>query len=516
MDILATYLRLSMDEGEEEESRSISGQRKLIHSYISQDSELSAMETTEFCDDGYSGTSMDRPGMQEMLKQIRANRIRCVIVKDLSRFSRDYIELGTYMNQIFPFMNVRFIAINDHYDSNEHTGMTAPIDTTFKTLLYDLYSKDISVKVSSAFRNKCEAGEYVFGQVPFGYEKNREIKNQVIVNEREAQIVRHIFSLALSGQSSTQIARILNEGGVPTANQMRHPEWSKSGERAQAWSHSTVRKILNNRFYLGEMTYGRTKRKFVGSKNGVTVPKEEWKVMEDHHEALVTQEIYDKVSSFRPDIDNKRKREKNPLTGKLICGGCGYAMIYKPLRGKNRHRRFECSKHGILQMENCCTYFSADILEETVLTMLHKELMIHGDAQKQGEELISFQESRIRELERRLSEINSVKEKRQNEMEALYEKYRFGEMTSGIYRQEADSLKGEINELSEQEKEKQIELDALCEEHDKIGEDMKQMIRFSHFETLTQEMVDVFVKKIRVYKGKKVEIEWNFRASVET
>ena len=277
MDKLAIYLRLSLeDTDDKDESNSISSQRAMLHAYIRSDRELREKEVLEFCDDGYSGTSMERPGMQRLLKEVKDNQIGCVIVKDMSRFSRDYIELGTYMNQIFPFMGVRFIAVNDHYDSRDHAGSTTPIDTEFQTLLYDLYSKDISVKVKASFENKCASGEYVFGQAPFGYEKSRELKNTVVVNEKEAEIVRYIFALALSGNGSAQIARILNEKGIPTKTQMRHPERAWKSGRMQAWDNVSVRAVLNNRFYLGEMAYGKSKRKFVGSKGSIAVPVERY------------------------------------------------------------------------------------------------------------------------------------------------------------------------------------------------------------------------------------------------
>ena len=342
MDKIAIYLRLSLEDADDrDESNSITSQRTLLRDYIRHNKELNGKTVAEFCDDGYSGTSMDRPGMQKLLKEIKDNQISCVLVKDMSRFSRDYIELGTYMNQIFPFMGVRFIAVNDHYDSHDHAGSTTPIDTAFQTLLYDLYSKDISVKVKASLANKCANGEYAFGQVPFGYEKSKEIKNAVVVNEKEAEIVRYIFSLALEGNSSTQIARILNEKGIPTKTQIRHPERADKSGKVRAWDNVAVRKVLNDRFYLGEMAYGKTKQKHVGSKNGIAVPMEEWKVIPDHHEALITPEDHGKVCLFRKGVDTSRKREKHPLTGKLFCGGCGYSMNYKPIRGRNKYRRFE-------------------------------------------------------------------------------------------------------------------------------------------------------------------------------
>lgn len=513
MGYLAIYLRLSLeDEGDRDESSSIGNQRKQICEYIHQDPELCGCEAREFCDDGYSGTSMERPGMQALLKEVKANRILCVIVKDMSRFSRDYIEMGTYLNQIFPFMGIRFIALNDHYDSREHQGSTIGIDTAFQTLLYDLYSKDLSVKVKASFENKCEDGEYVFGQVPFGYEKSRKEKNAVIVNEKEAEVVRHIFSLAVQGKGSAQIARQLQAEGVPTIMQMRRPCIIPKDGKFHGWGSQAVRNILNNRFYLGEMAYGKSVVASVGSRKFIDIPRREWKVIPDHHEALVTPEVFEQVSSYGKENATKRKREKHPLTGKLYCGGCRYAMIYKPLRGKNRYRRFECHKHALLEIPDCCTYFGADILEETVLLMLNKELMQRGDAMKQGEGLASLQAAAMDDLKRKINGFRMEKKQAQQEKDMLYERYASGELSGGAYRERADKLAGQISILSEKELEAAAELSGVEDEYHRAEDDMKQIIRYSHLEELTQEAVDAFIKKIYVYKDKRVEIEWNFRS----
>lgn len=513
MGYLAIYLRLSMeDEGDEDESNSIGNQRKQICGYIHQDPELCRYEVREFCDDGYSGTSMERPGIQALLKEVKANRIQCVIVKDMSRFSRDYIEMGTYLNQIFPFMGIRFIALNDHYDSREHRGSTIEIDTAFQTLLYDLYSKDLSVKVKASFESKCAGGEYVFGQVPFGYEKSRKEKNVVIVNEKEAEVVRHIFSLAMQGKGSAQIARQLQTEGVPTIMQTRKPHITPKDGKVHVWGSQAVRNILNNRFYLGEMAYGKSAAVSVGSKKIMDIPRREWKVIPDHHEALVTPEVFEQVSSYGKENATRRKREKHPLTGKLYCGGCRYAMIYKPLRGKNRYRRFECHKHALLENPDCCTYISADILEETVLLMLDKELMQRGDAMKQRNSFTSLQAAVMNDLKRKIDGYRRGKKQVQQEKDMLYERYASGELSGGAYGKRADELAEQISALSEKELETAAELSSLEDKYSKVEDDMKQIIRYSHLEELTQKAVDVFVKKIYVYKDKRVEIEWNFRS----
>ena len=511
MEYLAMYLRLSIeDEGDKDESNSISNQRKQIYEYIHHDSELSRYEVVEFCDDGYTGTNMERPGMQKMRKEVKANNIRCIIVKDMSRFSRDYIEMGTYLNQIFPFMGIRFISINDHYDSRGYHGNTIEIDTAFQTLLYDLYSKDVSVKVKASFENKCASGEYVFGQVPFGYEKSKEVKNAVVVNEDEAVIVRYIFSLAMQGKSSTQIARQLYEESIPTIMQMRKPEKVYSDGKVHSWSATSVRRILNDRFYLGEMAYGKSVRKSVGSKNGIAVPKEEWKVIPNHHEALITEEIFEQVSSFRPGVSTKRNREKHPLTGKLYCGGCGYSLNYKPLRGKNRYRRFECRKHALLKIPECCTYMRADLLEETVLLMLNKELMLRGNAMKQKNNLTSFQKAGIVSLKKKQEEYRAEIKQARAKKDGLYEKYALGELVKEEYQKRANELTEQIALLSVKMEETASKRAVMESEYQKAEEDMKQIIRHSHIEELTQEVVDTFIRKVYAYKDKRVEIEWNF------
>ena len=518
MDKLAMYLRLSLEDRRfdsdgnliQDESNSIGNQRKQILEYIHHDSELSKYEVMEFSDDGYSGTNMERPGMQKLLKEVKANNIRCIVVKDMSRFSRDYIEMGTYMNQIFPFMGIRFIALNDHYDSREHHGSTIEIDTVFQTLLYDLYSKDVSVKVKTSFENKCANGEYIFGQAPFGYEKSREIKNTVVVNEREAEIVRHIFSLAMQGKSSTQIAKLLYKENIPTIKQLRKQGTEVQYGRLHTWSEQAVRRILNNRFYLGEMAYGKSVRKSVGSKDGVAVPKEDWKVITNHHEALISEEIFAQVSVFRPENSTKRNREKHPLTGKLYCGGCGYSLNYNPLQGKNRYRRFECRKHSLLQIPECCTYINADMLEETVLFMLNKELMLRGDAVKQKGSLLSFQKSGIIALRKKLDEYRKEKKQIQAEKDNLYEKYALTKLPVAEYQRKAMELTESLSSLSVLEEEAIEKLTRLEDEYQRVEEDMKQIIRYSHVEMLTQEVVDIFIKKVYAYKDKRVEIEWNF------
>lgn len=514
---IAIYLRISKKNRDahfkimyrgREESLSIYNQRMILLKYIRNDSKLANAEIVEFCDDGFSGTNMERPGMQEMLKQLKTGQIGCVLVKDMSRFARNYIEMGTYLDEIFPFLGVDFIAINDGYDSRERKDNNVGVDTVFQTLLYDLYSKDISVKTKTSIENKCANGEYVFGQVPFGYEKSQKVKNTVVVNEKEAKIVRYIFAMAAEGMGSSQIAKQLFLEQVPTATQMRYPKRSK--KENHTWSATMIRSILDNRFYLGEMAYGKTVTASVGSRHKTRIPKSDWKVIENHHAPLVTQEIFVKAALALPGHSTERGREPHPFTGKIYCGGCGYSMNYKPGGKRSIPRHFWCRKHALLQIPDCCTYFNAVILEETVLTFLNRELAHRGNVLKQRVELNKFQEIALKKSAIQKKEYEGKLRSAQKEKNLLYETYANGRIDAEAYRIKADQLNEQIKVLFDRISIIKSDYSRLEEEITRDKYDMKQVIYYAHLDELTKEAVDIFIKKITVYKDKRVEIEWNF------
>ena len=288
---LALYLRLSIQDGElQEESNSITNQRNLLYEYVNQHPDLWNYSLEEYCDDGYSGTNLKRPAVERLLEGARQGEISGIIVKDLSRFSRDYIELGGLLNRTFPEQEVRFISVNDHYDSAEQGGEGISLTTAFQSLLYDLYSKDISEKMKKSIESRCSRGEYIFSQVPFGYEKDPLRKNQLRIQKEEAKVVQYLFRLAMECGSVKEIAERLYGEDCPTIIQMRKGRMGVLAER-KYWRATVIRSILTNRFYLGEMAYGKTSCE-VGGK-AVRNPKETWKVIQNHHPPLVTKEEFE-------------------------------------------------------------------------------------------------------------------------------------------------------------------------------------------------------------------------------
>ena len=260
--IIGKYIRLSqtdqdlMKKENKSESESISHQKALIQKFINDSAELKGSVQYEFFDDGYSGTNFQRPSFERLLEKIKKGEINCVIVKDFSRFGRDYIELGDYLERIFPFMGVRLISINDHYDSADYKGTTGSLDVVMKNIVYDYYSKDLSVKVKTAKYQKMKQGKYLGGHVPYGLMKDPKDKHKLIVDPEAAAVVREIFDMAIAKMRLIDMARTMNECGVETPGQYykrKHPgtkKFTNASDKA-CWTHTNLRTILKQEMYYG-------------------------------------------------------------------------------------------------------------------------------------------------------------------------------------------------------------------------------------------------------------------------
>ena len=326
--LIIGYYRLSMEDDSEGESNSIINQRKLVKDYISNIPELASMPFQEFYDDGYSGSSMDRPAIKQVLEFARENKVQCIVVKDFSRFARNYIEMGTYLEQIFPFLGVRFISISDRYDSKDYKGKSSDIEVQFKGLIADFYVKDQSVKVKAAVSTRRGKGEYCCGSAPYGYRINPENKKELVIVEDEAEVIRRVFELTNQRYSKMEICRLFNEEGVLTPLQSmsrrQKSDSKKAASRGLQWTSDMIRKIVDDKTYIGCMVYGKTKIPDPGTGKEVPVPRNQWKVMENHHEPIVSKEIFEKAQSLQIRYTKKSKfdRETTLLGGYVKCGNC--------------------------------------------------------------------------------------------------------------------------------------------------------------------------------------------------
>ncbi|MCI9060469.1 MAG: recombinase family protein [Lachnospiraceae bacterium] len=507
---IAIYLRLSKEDGESaEESNSITNQRMLLKEYVKK--HFGNYRLKEFADDGFSGTNFQRPGVSKMLEQIRNGEIDCVLVKDFSRFSRDYIELGSYLDQIFPFLGIRFISLNDNYDSKKQDGGAAELDISFKGLMYDLYSKDLSVKVKSSLRTRKEQGQYACSIPPFGYKKADGDRHMLTEAEEEAKIVRKIFSLALEGKTSVEIARLLNLEKIPAPIEFKIRK--KQADRTPPgnsfrWNHTAVCSILKNPVYTGDMVYNKYEKSEVGGKNHLK-PRSEWKVYQNHHAPIVSRADFEKVQKMRERAGSRRAKDVkagkekevgvcHPLQGKVFCGGCRRAMT---LRKHVRHPYFYCNhRYAYTDRENCVSHLKLVFLEQFVLEQLRFRL----PAQKELEKIRQEKEDEIR---KKLHIWIKEKEKISRKKAALQRK-RLEEYEKSVFHREISFQTEDLELQQVEERMAEIEKEIISMEQKLREEKDKSSFSREGKAELTKELAETLIREITVYGEERIEITW--------
>ena len=331
----ALYLRISVDDDNSDESNSVVNQRDLLRRFVKADPVLSTGHILEFIDDGWSGTNFERPQVKKLLDLARRGGVQCIIVKDVSRWGRNYVEVCEYLDQIFPFLGIRFISLGDSYDSEAHQGRTTPMDIAFSSLIHDIYSKDLSQKVRQSYFDRTKKGEYLCGNAPFGFVKSAVEKNRLVIDEEAAMVVRRIFDLACEGESTTQIAAALNGDGVDTPymylmrkGRVSKPNVSAVNDRT-FWTDDTIRKILYSQNYIGVQISGRYRAAKPGSSKRVRLPESEWIRVPGAHEAIVTEEIFDRANKTVSHFKLCTPRKRRLFSGKMRCGYCGRTLSHR-------------------------------------------------------------------------------------------------------------------------------------------------------------------------------------------
>lgn len=510
---LVSYLRLSKeDEFVKDESNSISNQRELIRKYIRKSPELMKMEQVELKDDGYSGKNMERPAMQELLSMVKKGKVSCIIVKDISRFSRDYIETGKYMEQIFPFLGIRFISINDNYDSTECTGGIAEIDVAFKGILYDFYSEDLSEKVKTSLSVRRASGKYLAPFAPYGYRKSENDNHKLEVDEESAHIVKHIYNEYICGSSMYQIAQKLNEEHVITpaeyiSRKGYHDTFNYVG-KSRTWTSATVSRILRNEMYTGNYVYGRFKSAEVGAKHPVAQSEEDWKKIENHHEAIISEEMFETVQKKRAGNRNTSQvRESHCLKGKIICGNCGHKMTHSNVG----RPKYECKQHYVNHSITGCV---KSVRDEDIEVIVIQELQVQLDAMLDNEKVQKrqkqLQSEKMHEAEKKLRTMQLSQEKIEADLQNAYESYKSGLTDKETYleqRQVYEQLEDKIQETV------QKQMKTVSEYEEKV---LTMPVGFDIIESrtkvteLNREIVETFVDRIVIHEGGKIEIGWKF------
>ena len=511
------YLRLSLDDGDKEESGSITGQRELLRDYISQHPEL--REYAIRIDDGFSGSTFERPGFQKMIEDVKAGRTDCIVVKDLSRFGRNYLDAGEYIEKIFPFLGVRFIAINDNYDSLGEKKSSDDLIIPFKNLINEAYCRDISMKIRSQLEIKRKNGQFLGSFAAFGYLKDEQDKNKLVVDQYAADIVRDIFKWKLEGISPQDIADALNKLGILSPMEykrslgMKYTTSFKTSAKA-AWSAGTVIRILKNPIYTGVLIQGKETTPSYKVHKRIAKDKSEWTVIEDSHEAIISGIDFDSVQKVLK-CDTRRSPDDKAVglfSGMLFCGDCGASMIRKTVpAGEKKYVYYVCSAHK--QDKSCSPHRMRDTaLEEIVLDSLRQHIreVVNMSELMNITDTAPLRTAQAQKVQRQLDKKREEFEKLQKLLMSLYEN-----LTDGVIdREEYARLKASFTARAD-EAEKQM--DALRESLNDIRSHgtenvwMNEFIKRQELASLDRAVVVALIDKILIHSNDVVEIIYRWQ-----
>ena len=511
------YLRLSRDDGDKEESGSITGQRELLRDYISQHPEL--REYAIRIDDGFSGSTFERPGFQKMIEDVKSGRTDCIIVKDLSRFGRNYLDAGEYIEKIFPFLGVRFIAINDNYDSLGEKKSSDDLIIPFKNLINEAYCRDISMKIRSQLEIKRKNGQFLGSFAAFGYLKDEQDKNKLVVDQYAADIVRDIFKWKLEGISPQDIADALNKLGILSPMEykrslgMKYTTSFKTSAKA-AWSAGTVIRILKNPIYTGVLIQGKETTPSYKVHKRIAKDKSEWTVIEDSHEAIISGIDFDSVQKVLK-CDTRRSPDDKAVglfSGMLFCGDCGASMIRKTVpAGEKKYVYYVCSAHK--QDKSCSPHRMRDTaLEEIILDSLRQHIreVVNMSELLDITDTAPLRTAQAQKVQRQLDKKREEYEKLQKLLMSLYEN-----LTDGVIdREEYARLKASFTARAD-EAEKQM--DALRESLNDIQSHgtenvwMNEFIKRQELAELDRAVVVALIDKILIHSNDVVEIIYRWQ-----
>lgn len=520
---VGAYTRLSRDDGDKAESESIGSQKEIIRDFIQNKKDMVIIK--EYVDDGYSGVSFERPGFKQMMEDVKAKKIDCIICKDLSRFARNYIDSGRYLEKIFPFMGVRFIAINDNYDSAGEKSQSDSLIVPFKNLINDAYCKDISMKIRSQLDIKRKMGDFIGAFAVYGYKKDPANKNKLLIDEEAAQVVELIYRLRLQGLSNSGIAEKLNDMGVLSpmeykrSNGMRYESGFRANERA-LWTPVAVLRILTNEAYLGTLIQHKRGTPNYKVKKEIHYNKEDWIVIEENHEAIVTKIDFDTVQSLlQRDVRVAPQEESVHLfSGYVHCGDCEHTMVRKvvPSRGK-KYYYYVCSTHKAKL--GCTSHsFSESKLNKIVLSLVQDHIQQICQLDEVLDYIAALPESQ-REIFNYDAQLTKLNEEIQ----------RFQDLKLNLYSDMADGVisKEEYMEFragyDRKIQTRQQSIIQLKEEREQAVESNQRSVTwielFKRYENITELQRSVIVnliERIIIYDAKHIEVVFRYEDQLKS
>lgn len=506
------YIRLSREDDDKTyESESITNQKSLLLQYAKENN-LRVYDI--YIDDGFTGTNFDRPEFKRLIKDIELKKINMVITKDMSRLGRDYIGTGELVEKFFPEHNVRYIAVTDNIDT--YLDSTNNDIAPFKAIMNDFYAKDISKKIKTSLKAKMKDGKYVGGRAPFGYTKDPDNKNQLLVDEEQSLVVKRIFDMALNGLSYYKIADILTNEGVKTPAAYYGFEWCGNyNPHFNKWNSKTIYDILNNRIYTGDLVQGRRCKVNYKVKKIVKNNPNNYIVVENTHEAIIDKELFNEVGKRLPkNVGRKEKKENNLLDGLLYCGDCGHRISVQARRKRDNKAYTLCNYYRTYMKEHLCTAHSNnyDKLEEFILDSLREVCLKYLDKSKVRDSVINnFKNNNVnsneKEIEVLSKDINQINDNLDNiyidKLNKTITEDQFNRVKSKL-ELELDRKITRLNELKN---------DNINEiNQDKINLKIEKYInKFLSMKNPSRELIVNLIDRIDIYEDKRINIKFSFK-----
>lgn len=526
------YGRLSVLDNGKLDGDSLETQISLMEGYVSQRPYLRYVKLYQ--DNGYTGTNFDRPAWDELMQDVKAGRINCIVVKDLSRLGRNYIEAGEFLEKECPKLGVRFISINDGYDSAS-LNSSEELAAALKNIINDYYAKDISRKSCSALAVKRRNGEYLGSYAPYGYQKDPANKNHLLIDPVTAPVVRRIYEWRAAGDGYGTIARRLNEQDIPSPGRYRFEQGIVTNNNKKGssllWNRHVLSDILKNPVYIGHLVQGKCRASLYQGIPVHTAPKGEWEISYHTHEAILPEDLFQAVQCFNEGqskayFDNYGKysalpKETNPYRGKLVCADCGAQMkLYRALaKGGTRgyysylcptyeeHRELRCTKKSI----------RSSALNAAVISALKTQIELFLDAEQVLAGLVSEKRCTPVEDKRKVecAMIERQLARKKSLSAALYSDWKTGVLTYDEYCFAKEQYAQELAALERQRLERKSVYEAVAEQTDCACQWVEKIRAYQDAEQMTKELVDAFITCVRVDRNNEVSICFSFEKDRE-
>ena len=528
----AIYLRLSQEDGDisvsdKNESNSISTQRDLIQAFLRKQADI--LYEAEFCDDGYTGTNFDRPGFTDMMKAVREKRVDCIIVKDLSRFGRDYIESGKYIQKIFPMLGVRFIAINDGYDSADTENQSNDFVLPFKNLINDSYCRDISIKSRSNLEVKRRNGEFVGNFAVFGYMRSPDDKHKLIVDEEAAVVVRNIFNWKQEGWNAQQIANHLNKLRFPSPMEYKKKcghnyRTSFKTKTVAQWSAVAVLRILKNPVYTGVLEQGKTTTPNYKVKTRIVKDESKWARIENAHEAIIPPAQFELVQTVL-GLDTCRAEGQDeiyPFSGMIYCADCQSPMIHRTATsGGKKYQYYMCSGNK-RDKDSCTTHnIKCELVEKVVLATVqaHISMAIDIDNAMKRVEALDWEKREIRKIDAQISAMELDVEKFNNIKMELYEDLKSDLITKEEYHSFKNDYDIRIQSIRQQIAGLVSQRNAVEGGLTSVQGWFAQFRKYENIEKLTRLTIVSLIERVEINENKDIHVKFRhadqFTAALE-